>query len=60
MYSVYSILDFAQISVSIDLGGMNKGLSILNVSTNLQLAAKGAIIVMAIALDNFLYRWSES
>ena len=42
------------------IGGMNNGLSILNVSTNLQLVAKGVIIVVAIALDNFLYRWSES
>ena len=42
------------------IGGMNNGLSILNVSTNLQLVAKGVIIVAAIALDNFLYRWSES
>jgi ribose/xylose/arabinose/galactoside ABC-type transport system permease subunit len=32
----------------------------LNVSTDLQLVAKGVIIVVAIALDNFLYRWSES
>jgi ribose/xylose/arabinose/galactoside ABC-type transport system permease subunit len=42
------------------IGGMNNGLSILNVSTDLQLVAKGVIIVVAIALDNFLYRWSES
>jgi len=27
---------------------------------HLQLVAKGVIIVVAIALDNFLYRWSES
>jgi len=39
---------------------MNNGLSILNVSTDLQLVAKGVIIVVAIALDNVLYRWSES
>src|SRR5215217_5948527 len=31
---------------------MNNGLSILNVSTDLQLVAKGVIIVVAIALDN--------
>jgi hypothetical protein len=42
------------------IGGMKNGLSILNVSTDLQLVTKGVIIVMAIALDNFLYRWSES
>jgi len=42
------------------IGGMNNGLSILNVSTNLQLVAKGVIIVLAIALDNVLYRWSET
>lgn len=39
---------------------VNNGLRILNVSTDLQLVAKGVIIVVAIALDNFLYRWSES
>jgi len=39
---------------------MNNGLSILNVSTDLQLVAKGVIIVVAIALDKFLYLWSES
>jgi ribose/xylose/arabinose/galactoside ABC-type transport system permease subunit len=42
------------------IGSMNNGLSILNVSSNLQLVAKGGIIVLAIALDNFLYRWSET
>jgi ribose/xylose/arabinose/galactoside ABC-type transport system permease subunit len=42
------------------IGGINNGLSILNVSTDLQLVAKGVIIVVAIALDNFLHRWSES
>jgi ABC-type xylose transport system permease subunit len=39
---------------------MNNGLSILNVSIDLQLVAKGVMIVMAISLDNVLYRWSES
>ena len=101
LYSVYSILSLAQISVSIRLcgyalticwagGGAGWGWAAERVGSckvsaapdrgdpsddeyrarsratgrrkraDLQLVAKGVIIVVAIALDNFLYRWSES
>jgi ribose/xylose/arabinose/galactoside ABC-type transport system permease subunit len=41
------------------IGEMNNGLSMLNVSTDQQLIAKGIMIVLGIALNDFLYRWSE-
>jgi ribose/xylose/arabinose/galactoside ABC-type transport system permease subunit len=36
------------------IGIINNGLSILNVSIELQLVVKGAIIVLALALDRYL------
>ena len=36
------------------IGIINNGLSILNVTIELQLVAKGVIIVMALALDRYL------
>jgi ribose/xylose/arabinose/galactoside ABC-type transport system permease subunit len=41
------------------IAAVNNGLSILNVSTDQQLVAKGAIIVVAIVLGNWLQKWSE-
>lgn len=41
------------------IAAVNNGLSILNVSTDQQLIAKGAIIVVAIVLGNWLQKWSE-
>lgn len=41
------------------IAAVNNGLSILNVSTDQQLIAKGAIIVLAIVLGNRLQAWSE-
>jgi ribose transport system permease protein len=40
------------------IGAMNNGLSMLNISTDQQLIAKGLIIIVGIALNDFLYRWS--
>jgi ribose/xylose/arabinose/galactoside ABC-type transport system permease subunit len=40
------------------IGAMNNGLSMLNISTDQQLIAKGLIIIAGIALNDFLYRWS--
>lgn len=36
------------------IGFINNGLSIINVSIELQLVAKGIIIVLALALDRYL------
>lgn len=41
------------------VAAINNGLSILNVSTDQQLFAKGIIIVIAITLGNWLQKWSE-
>jgi len=41
------------------IGVLNIGLSMLNVSTEQQLIAKGVVIVLGISLNDFLYRWSE-
>jgi ribose/xylose/arabinose/galactoside ABC-type transport system permease subunit len=41
------------------IAAVNNGLSILNVSTDQQLIAKGAIIVAAVVLSNRLQQWSE-
>jgi ribose/xylose/arabinose/galactoside ABC-type transport system permease subunit len=42
------------------IAAVNNGLSILNVSTDQQLIAKGVIIVTAIVLGNWLQKWSEN
>lgn len=42
------------------IAAVNNGLSILNVSTDQQLIAKGVIIVTAIVLNNRLQKWSET
>jgi len=42
------------------IAAVNNGLSILNVSTDQQLIAKGVIIVAAIVLNNRLQKWSET
>jgi ribose/xylose/arabinose/galactoside ABC-type transport system permease subunit len=41
------------------IGMINNGLSMLNVSTDQQLIAKGLIIIIAIALSDWLTRWAE-
>ncbi|MBX3062704.1 MAG: ABC transporter permease [Anaerolineae bacterium] len=41
------------------IAAVNNGLSILNVSTDQQLIAKGLIIIVAISLGNWLQKWSE-
>jgi ribose/xylose/arabinose/galactoside ABC-type transport system permease subunit len=41
------------------VAAINNGLSILNISTDQQLFTKGIIIVVAIALGNWLQKWSE-
>jgi len=41
------------------IGLMNNGLSMLNISIEQQLIAKGLIIVFAIAINNRLSRWAE-
>ncbi len=42
------------------IAAVNNGLSILNVSTDQQLIAKGVIIIAAIVLNNRLQKWSET
>jgi ribose/xylose/arabinose/galactoside ABC-type transport system permease subunit len=41
------------------IAAVNNGLSILNISTDQQLIAKGVIIVAAVVLSNWLQQWSE-
>jgi ribose transport system permease protein len=41
------------------IGMINNGLSMLNVSTDQQLIAKGLIIVIAISFSGWLIRWAE-
>jgi ribose/xylose/arabinose/galactoside ABC-type transport system permease subunit len=41
------------------IGMINNGLSMLNVSTDQQLIAKGLIIIIAIAFSDWLTRWAE-
>jgi ribose/xylose/arabinose/galactoside ABC-type transport system permease subunit len=41
------------------IGAMNNGLSMLNISIEQQLIAKGLIIVVAIAINDRLSRWAE-
>jgi ribose/xylose/arabinose/galactoside ABC-type transport system permease subunit len=41
------------------IGMINNGLSMLNISTDQQLIAKSLIIIIAIALSDWLTRWTE-
>ena len=41
------------------IGEMNNGMSMLNVSIEQQLIAKGLIIVLAIAFNNTLLKWAD-
>ena len=41
------------------IGEINNGMSMLNVSIEQQLIAKGLIIILAIAFNNKLLKWAE-